>query len=209
MLRPLELSLFICLLPLTAEADEPVVADGDRATSIDELDIPWRREDEKRLAIEQEVAWDQIVGYSRQAQEVVIGRVLSSTLQADGAERVVLEVDQALRGHPEGIVEFIVPPTGASDDGEIVRARVVQGYRVLVYLDPARYLVEGNSLFLVEGGYVWRNKRGSVFLKPRADRVWIDEIDPAPNYVVFSLDQVTESLHTTVGKHRRRKRAGG
>jgi len=80
----------------------------------------------------------------------------------------------------------------------------VQGYRVLVYLDPARYLVEGNALFVVEGGHVWRNKRSSVFLKPEADRVWIDEIDPSPNYVVFSLEEVDEALHTTLRKQRRK-----
>lgn len=213
MRRPPPLVFLCALFAQGSAAQEPVLAmttEGGRAASIDELDIPWQHQDEERLEVERGVAWEQILRYGHQAREVLIGKVLSASLQDSGSERVVLDVQRSLRGRPGPVVEFIVPHTDGIDDGiddvELVKARVVEGYRVLVYLDAARYLVEGNALFVVEGGYVWRNKRQSVFLRPRSDRVWIDQIDPSPNYVVFSLDEIEQAMQTTVGRHRKRGR---
>lgn len=173
-------------------------------SSIDDLDFPWIRPDEDRLAVERGVAWEQLVRYGQCAQEVAIGRVLATTPEPSGAEMVLLEVEEGLRGDPDRIVEFRVPPSERLDDMEMIRPPVVPGYRVLVYLDAARSLVDGNAMYFVEGGHVWRNKRLAVFLRPGADRVWIDNIDPSANYVVFSLDEVRQALRTHSARKRNR-----
>ena len=179
--------------------DSPAVQDTPGALPYEELNA-------RRLDQEQQAAWFQLLRNSVQAEDVLIGRIMTSRSTLLGEQIVTLEIERSLRGDSVGIIEFMVQKAEDLQDPLAVPTRIVRGYRVLVYLDRERTLVAGNALYFLQGGYAWRNKRSSLFLSPFADRVWVDNIDPRRHYIVFDMGEVDQALNLREAKKRLRKK---
>ena len=151
-----------------------------------------------------------LLDYSYTAKTVVIGRVLTSRIEPGFPDELVeLSIEEVLRGDTAGIITIRVPrfPSDETDDG-LSPSAVVEGYRLLAFLDPSGTIVGGNGLFYVEAGYAFRNRSPEVFIRPRSDRDWISEIDPSNDYVVYSIADIQASLEENPMRRRRRSVSG-
>ena len=104
-------------------------------------------------------------------------------------------VSEVIRGAPPSVVEVHVPPSGSYVRGDPDTAPVAihSGYQMLVFVDEHGSAVASNALFLVDGGFIWRNKVPDVFLNPRIAGAW-DLADPSQDYLMASLPTVKEQL---------------
>ena len=69
---------------------------------------------------------------------------------------------------------------------------LIEGYRLLVFLDSNDTVIDGQGLFFLEGGFAWRNRTEDVFLRPSVDRVWTEGIDPTEDYIAFPMARLRD-----------------
>lgn len=150
-------------------------------------------------ALETEMMAELLRRYSREAEQVFVGRVLNTRHPFNDPVRgstVTFEVKESWRGRSMPVVDVFVPPEGDYVDGDPAPAplSIVAGYTMLVFLDGEGQAIASNALFLVAGGFAWRNKHADVFLAPARDRDWVDGIDPSGDYVVYPLDLIQATV---------------
>ena len=160
-------------------------------------------------AIEVEMMAELLRRYSAEAEQVFVGRVLGMHHPYGDPYQgttVTLEVKDVWRGHTLPVVDIFVPPEGDYVEGDPAPGplSIVPGYTMLVFLDKRGEAIASNALFLVAGGFAWRNKSEDVFLAPARDREWIDTIDPSQDYVVYPLALIRSSVEE--GQLRARQR---
>jgi hypothetical protein len=147
------------------------------------------------------------------ALQVFIGEVLTTRddFGARGFSTVVtMLISDPLRGAARAgdIAEFAIPRTAAA--GEVVGERPVPvaGYTIVAFVSPEGDLVGGDAMYIVEGGFAWRNRRPSVMFRPSADRDWLNTIDPSQDYFVLGLDELRETVATVRGPSVKGQRRG-
>ena len=144
--------------------------------------------------------------YSSRAEQVFIGEIVHMYHPSGheaGGTRLGMLVSEVLRGEVPVLAEVDLPPSGGYIDGDLATApvRPVLGYQVLVFTDADGDVLTSNALFLVEGGFIWRNKEPDVFLNPRIQQDWGELMDPSRDYLFGSLTAVRQAL---VSQDRRR-----
>jgi hypothetical protein len=177
---------------LAASATEP--------TGPESLEIPYqsgsalddvlRAEDDAMMA-----------DYLDRARTVVVGRVIAvrpDPTVLGQQEIATLLIEERLRGRAVGLVEFSVP---LQRQAGRIQPAIIEGYRLLIFLDEADALVDGEGVFFLEGGFAWRNRTDKVFLRPSLDRVWSDSIDPTEDYITFPM-AVLRARITDTGRRR-------
>ena len=181
----------------SSEASNTESGDSDDTESSEDISelpiIKYEEVDEELLAAEQALATAQLERYCDAAQVVMIGQVLT-VFEQDNEQQVSLLIKEKLKGRPRGVMDIEIPAPIVTTDPTRIYPRVVEGYTMLVFLNRQGRLIEGNSLFLVQGGHAWRNKRPEAFLQPSSNRDWVEQVDPAQDYIVFSLDQIRACL---------------
>ncbi|MEC7948298.1 MAG: hypothetical protein VX265_12095 [Myxococcota bacterium] len=132
---------------------------------------------------------------SDQADRIVIADVVSTyTTKRHGVVYTVadLAVTQTLKGDHGWKVRVTVP--GGKLDGAETRVpgapRFIESDTMLLYLEDETIVGLGQGSFVVEYGLAWRPKRDDVFLSPRRQHDWADQIDPNEHYTVFPLQAV-------------------
>ena len=140
--------------------------------------------------------------YVEQASLIILARVVATRPDTDAfgeSEIATLFIEEQFRGDQVGLTEIRVPLV-RSDSRE--QSSLIEGYRLLLFLDGSNNIVEGDAVFFVEGGHVWRNRRDDVFVRPSADRTWDNEMDPSADYVSLSLDEVRTAAQTRSSRGR-------
>ena len=143
-----------------------------------------------------------IADYTRRSAWILLGTVSSVVPVQDNAaehERVILSVDEALRGKAGDVFELTIPVR----PGQGSPASAVEGYQVVVFVDRGQELIDGRALFYVQAGQLWRNRRDGVFLRPSADRDWVSSIDPMVDYTIYPLDEVRQQARKRRSRWRR------
>jgi hypothetical protein len=140
-----------------------------------------------------------------QAQHVALGEILTSRDDIRAGMRTTvasLEVKETFRGRREALIEVRTGAEllGMADPLQGPGRVLVPGYQILVFMDSTDTLLDGGVWF-VAAGHAWRNKTPGVFLNPRTDRDWVDNIDPTEDYDVVPLDLIR--AHTQSGKSKR------
>lgn len=138
------------------------------------------------------------------AYSVIIGEVLTSRddYGARGFSDVVsVLVREGLRGaaRPGDIAEFAIPRAAASGGRAGERPVSVTGYTIVAFIGPEGDLVNGDAMYIVEGGFAWRNRRPTVMARPSADRDWLNTMDPSEDYYIVSLDEVRLAVAEVAG----------
>lgn len=145
--------------------------------------------------------------YAAQAETVVVGEVVAvrpDTASFGLAEIATILIEERFRGDAVGVTEFRAP-LGTDDDRK--KSTIIQGYRLLLFLDRSDNVIDGEAMFFVEGGHIWRNRSADVFFRPSADRAWDSLVDPQEDYVTLSLDEVrTAASQRRKRRHWRRRR---
>jgi hypothetical protein len=190
--------IYSLLLLTTFAASAPALAEGrvellDGARNIDDIPLQYEIDEAARAA--EQWADDQALldRYHRHAALALVGTILT-TRDAPGAEEgaqiVTLQVHERIRGRAALITEFQVDAPSADPDQ--ASPTLISGYDVLVFIDQSGFLMDGRALYALEGGWAWRNRRASSFLKPRMDRDWTTEMDPQRHYVALSMAEVRD-----------------
>jgi len=187
----------LLLLTILA-ASGPALAEGrvellDGARNID--DIPLQYEIDEAAQAAEQWADDQALldRYHRHSELALVGTILTTRdapSGEDGGQIVTLQVQERIRGQAALIYEFQVDAPSADPDQ--VTPTLITGYDVLVFIDQSGFLMDGKALYALEGGWAWRNRRASTFLKPRMDRDWTTEMDPQRHYVALSMTEVRD-----------------
>jgi hypothetical protein len=135
---------------------------------------------------------------SEQADRIVIADVLSTyTTKRHGVIYTVadLAVTETLKGDHGWKVRVTVP--GGKLNGEETKVpgapRFIESDTMLLYLEDETIVGLGQGSFIVEYGLAWRPKRDDVFLSPRRQHDWSDQIDPNDHYTVFPLGAVKKA----------------
>ena len=153
-----------------------------------------------------------LLDYCLKSKTVVVGRVLTSRVEVGVLDELVeLRVEEILRGEPPPVITARVPipePDGGFIDGNVEQsARVIPGYRLLVFLDPSGTVVNGDAVFFTESGFAFRNKRADNFLRPRSDRDWIENVDPSVDYYVYTIQAVKDAIEANPMDYKKLKDA--
>jgi hypothetical protein len=183
----------------TEEVSHENSEDGTRntgePTGPEDILLPYVERDAEAEAVAQAEAHASLIEYCTKAKTVVIGKVLTSRVEPGFPDELVeLLVETTLRGEASGVITARVPRATAAVGEGFIPPSVIEGYRLLVFLDPSGTLVEGNALFFLEAELAFRNKRPDNFLRPRSDRDWIDNIDPSADYIIYQLDEILKAL---------------
>ena len=141
---------------------------------------------------------DAIAQYSEAASSVFIGEVVGTYHPGGHAvqgTRVNMVVSEVIRGEVPSVLEVHIPPAGGyfPDDPLSAPTTLINGYSMLVFADKHGNAVASSALFLIEGGFIWRNKSPDVFLNPRTSRDW-DLNDPSQDYLIADLSQIKAQL---------------
>ena len=135
---------------------------------------------------------------SQQADRIVIADVLSTyTTKRHGVIYTVadLAVSETLKGDHNWKVRVTVP--GGKLQGEETKVpgspRFIESDTMLLYLEDSLVVGLGQGSFVIEGGIAWRPKRDDVFLSPRRQHDWSEQIDPSADYTVFTLEAVKKA----------------
>jgi hypothetical protein len=188
-----------------SRAEQPLA--GERPQSPEDLDIFFQDSTSKTTDRERREDWDLLQRFCRQADRVFVGKVLGTTYDPkDHSRRVTFQVEDMLRGETDPLIEVRLADSQVEDGEQEVEATIVRGYRMLVFIDEFGQVLDGRSMMFVEGGYAWLNRRDDVFLRPRADRDWIYQIDPSEDYATYALTMVKEEVEAPRGLFRKRRR---
>ena len=178
------------------EGDESDESDESEPTSTirDERPlVPYETIDTETLEADQALGALQLARYCEEAHSVVIAEVIQ-VYQQNQDQQVSLMIEEQLRGRTRGVIDIEIGMPSPTDDPTRIYPLVANDYRVLVFTDRRGRLIEGNSLFLLQGGYAWRNKRHDTFLEPAANQDWVSHMDPAQDYLMFSMDEIHACL---------------
>ncbi len=189
---PIVNSLLLLLSALAADGLAQI--DGP-----EDLILPYQKLPERNAAL-READEAMLQDYLSRSQSVVIGTVIAIRPDVTAAGNLQIAsvlIEERLRGSAVGVVDFSVPLDRR--DGRI-NPTLIEGYRLLVFLDASNALVAGDGLFFVEGGFAWRNRRENIFFRPSVDRVWVDEIDPTQDYITLSIEAIRSSAVEPVKK---------
>ena len=75
----------------------------------------------------------------------------------------------------------------------------------VVFLDEQHNILEG-GVFYLEAGYGWRPKRPGLFINPRADHDWVDELDPTKDYTLWTLEDIRAAADRPRAFRRQKRR---
>lgn len=135
---------------------------------------------------------------SEQADRIVIADVLSTyTTKRHGVIYTVadLAVSETLKGDHGWKVRVTVP--GGKLNGEETKVagapRFIESDTMLLFLEDDTIVGLGQGSFIVEYGLAWRPKRDDVFLSPRRQHDWAEQIDPNEHYTVFPMEAVKKA----------------
>lgn len=147
----------------------------------------------------------------RAASTVVVGKVVSARVEANGTLRQAFGqvlVQEALRGDPSPSIEVHTNAVEVDDDKGVAPREfgLVEGYTLLLFLDDSGGIFDG-GMFYVEAGWAWRRKRAGIFLSPRSDRVWDQQIDPSSDYDAIEMDEVRDAVEHIAYRRRAARRA--
>ena len=187
------------------EKTEQPAAEGEGAEDVEDvevkelsMEIPKTQElDEAKVQTEHKQAWEQMQYYGRTCSNAMIGEVLASR-KVGNSIQVTMLVKEPLFGvtKVDEVVNFFVPTVmdrGGAGHLE-VQPSVIEGYTMLVFLDGAGIVIDGNAMYLWIAGAAWRNKRNDLFLKPDTDREWNVNIDPSNDYHIFMKMEVLNAI---------------
>ena len=155
--------------------------------------------DREAEALEASMMSSLLDAYIDRADTIVVAEVVSASYlnnEKVRGTRAIVTVQERIKGAPSSILDVTIPPEGDYFDADPYKVPMsaVPGYTMLLFLDDDGDLIAHNALFLVDGGFVWRAKRSSVFLKPVRDRLWTDSIDPTGDYVILPLAQIRQQV---------------
>lgn len=135
---------------------------------------------------------------SEQADRIVVADVISTyTTKRHGVIYTVadLAVTETLKGDHGWKVRVTVP--GGKLNGEETKVpgapRFIESDTMLLFLEDETIVGLGQGSFIVEYGLAWRPKRDDVFLSPRRQHDWADQIDPNEHYTVFPMEAVKKA----------------
>ena len=150
-----------------------------------QIDIDAQREEQESLNRSMEL-------FCQEADSIIMGEVLNVHTLPNGDIIASILVENRLKGEADALTDVRMRPYMGYQNGrpELVKPTVIPGYKMLAFLNTENKLVDGEALFLVEAGHVWRNKRPDVFLNPRTHRDWSELTDPREDYVIYSLNEV-------------------
>ena len=114
------------------------------------------------------------------------------------------KVIEVLRGRAEETIGARTPVAFAADPG-MTQLGLVAGYKLVVFLDAQNTLLEG-GVFYLEAGYGWRPKRPGLFINPRADHDWVDELDPTKDYTLWTLEEMRAAAERPRAFRRQKRR---
>jgi hypothetical protein len=190
--------------PAVVEMDPATIAAPPQGA----VDLPATGVDPRDEAAQWESARNQLKLWSRDTDRAVVGRVValrSGDPQNKSHDIVVVQVEKVLRGRNIPVFfEVRLRSQAFSSQPDVPPPTVVSGYRVLVLVDNAGYVVADQAILVVEGGYAWQARRDGVFERPAADRVWSDQMNPSADYAVFSLEEIRSTLNAPAERRRRK-----
>lgn len=189
------------MLMSAAFASEPEAVGAPAAPSLLEearLSRLWLTSDDDGIAQDAALLRQTIERYSARAEKVFIGEVVGMYHpggHAINGTRVNIVVSEVIRGRVLSVTEIHIPPPGGYIDGvpDTAPVALMPGFQMLVFTDADGEAVASNAMFLVDGGFIWRNKEPDVFLNPRNLRDW-DLVDPSQDYLFTSLTAVRQQL---------------
>ena len=141
----------------------------------------------------------ELATYASGASNIFVGEVLTTRddFGARGFSDVVtVFVAEGMRGPARrgDIAEFAIPRAAASGEKVGERPVPVAGYTIVAFVGPEGDLVGGDGMYIVEGGFAWRNRRPSVMFRPSVDRDWLNTMDPSQDYFVLGLDEIRAAV---------------
>jgi hypothetical protein len=175
-----------------ATTAEPTLLDQARLNRL------WLSSNDEGAAEDAALIQQTIAKYSEAATRVFIGEVVGVYHPGGHAvqgTRVNMVVSEVIRGEVPSVLEVHVPPAGGYIPHDPLSAptTIINGYKMLVFADKKGNAVASSALFLIEGGFIWRNKSPDVFLNPRASRDW-DLLDPSEDYLIADLSAVKDQI---------------
>ncbi|MDG1482781.1 MAG: hypothetical protein P8R54_24530 [Myxococcota bacterium] len=180
---------------------EPTVAETLATPSLLEearLSRLWLTSDDAEIAQDAALLQQTLDEYSAHAENVFIGEVVNMYHpggHAINGTQVNIVVSEVIRGEVSSVTEIHVPPPGGYVDGvpDTAPIAIMPGFQMLVFTNADGETVTSNAMFLIDGGFIWRNKAPDVFLNPRNLRDW-DLVDPSRDYLFTSLTAVRQQL---------------
>lgn len=190
-------SAFAAEVPATEVEFEPTTVTAT-APDLASMELPYADVDAAAQEASRLEAASLLDRYQAHARIAMVGEIITTrTGGAAGAEYTIvsLAVEDAFRGRRVSrIAEFRVEqPLGTPAPGEL-RPDLVDGYRVLVFVDRNGWLMDGNALYTVEADHAFRKRRPRVFSRPSADREWPALTDPAECWTTLSLESVRDAM---------------
>ena len=142
---------------------------------------------------------DVLEKYLKDSTEIFIGvlqdtRPVRSQLSFD--TMAYFEVVSWLKGGDnEDSIECLLPYRSPYTEGNplSVPPVLIQGYKMLVFVNRYDAVVDGNAIFVVLEEHAFRNKNPNVFLNPRYDRIWLTG-NPHNDYFIYSLADIQKSI---------------
>lgn len=191
--------------PGTEPSAEAMVEDASGAAPAEpslleqaRLNRLWLTSNDDGAAADAALLQQTIAQYNEAATQVFIGEVVGVYHPGGHAvqgTRVNMVISEVIRGDVPSVFEIHVPPAGGYIPNDPLSAptTIINGYKMLVFADKRGNAVASSSLFLIEGGFIWRNKSPDVFLNPRASRDW-DLLDPSQDYLIADLGTVKDQI---------------
>ena len=142
------------------------------------------------------------------ADAIAIVKVITASNLPEGGGTYTLtnlEVIEMLRGKAPDTIEARTSIAFEGDPG-MTRLGLVPGYKLVVFLDSNHTILDG-GVFYLEAGFGWRPKRPGLFINPRTNHDWIEEIDPSEHYTLWTLDEIREAADSPRAYQRRLRRA--
>lgn len=149
----------------------------------------------------------ELVPLVRHADIVAVVEVLTVANVPEGGGHhtaATFQVIEVLRGRAEGTISARTGVAFKADPG-MTRLGLVAGYKLVVFLDDQHNILEG-GVFYLEAGYGWRPKRPGLFINPRADHDWVDELDPTKDYTLWTLEDIRAAADRPRAFRRQKRR---
>ena len=162
------------------------------------IKVPELQDSSQKRDLEQQWLKANLSRYVDQSEYIFIGEIAGHRgLMANQGRDMMVDVIvyDWLRGKEGAVISIHVPYNTPFIPGcpETVPPTVVDGYKMIFFVDKQKMVIEGNALYYLEAGYAWRNKRPDVFLSPRTDRDWVAS-DPAIDYVMYQLKDIRAAV---------------
>lgn len=143
----------------------------------------------------------------RHADVIAIVEVLSVANVPEGGGHhtaATFKVVEVLRGRAGETVSARTAVAFKADPG-MTQLGLVEGYRLVVFLTSQHIILNG-GVFYLEAGYGWRPKRSGMFINPRADHDWVDELDPTKYYTLWTLEDIRSAADRPRAYRRQKRR---